>query len=290
MLEAVKAKPEPAAAAEAAPAAAAAAAAPAAGGAPKRRVRAAFAEDEEEAPQQRKLIPIRSVWAGRGGGAWRVRLGVQRAERRQRACGQPRVPSAAWLSTAVIALGSWTHCSHPRACTPPPPPPPARRYSDEEVRALHAPPEGQQQQGGAAAAPAAQQAPPAPVDPAALKKQLLGLIPKDKAGVFSFPLDWAVLEAAPPAVRDKISGAWAGGRAGGNNAAKVGAARARWAQRHQRMTGWSQLLLRLPCFVLRACVLHSPAGGDPKTVIPGAAAPSWPHHVRASFPPPVQAG
>jgi hypothetical protein len=53
---------------------------------------------------------------------------------------------------------------------------------------------------------AAQAATAAPPDPAALKKKLLGLIPKDKASVFAFQINWAILDAAPPAVKDKISG------------------------------------------------------------------------------------
>ena len=49
------------------------------------------------------------------------------------------------------------------------------------------------------------------MDPAALKKQLLGLIPKDKAGAFAFPINWGVLDNAPADVKDKISGGWAVG-------------------------------------------------------------------------------
>lgn len=104
-------------------------------------------------------------------------------------------------------------CHHARAC----------RYSEEEVKALHQPPEEQLQQGGAAPAPLQQAPPPAaaapapavraPVDPAALKKQLMQLIPKDKAGVFAYQINWGVLDSAPAAVRDKISGgcAWGAG-------------------------------------------------------------------------------
>lgn len=89
-----------------------------------------------------------------------------------------------------------------------------RRYSEEEVRALQQPLEDAQQAG---AAPAAAEAPaaaaaaaPAPVDPAALKRQLMGMIPKDKEGVFAFAVDWPVLEGAPADVHDKISGAVVG--------------------------------------------------------------------------------
>lgn len=89
------------------------------------------------------------------------------------------------------------------------------RYSEEELRALQEQPEGQQQLGALpeaqhAAQPAAPPPAAAPADPAALKKQLLQLIPKDKAGVFGYPIKWAVLDAAP-AVRDKISGEAAAG-------------------------------------------------------------------------------
>ncbi|EFN54448.1 hypothetical protein CHLNCDRAFT_135870 [Chlorella variabilis] len=81
-------------------------------------------------------------------------------------------------------------------------------YSEEELKALHEQPD-EGEQGGAAGPPVAQPAaaaPPAAVDPAAFKRQLLGLIPKDKAGVFAFQINWAVLDAAPPEVKDKISG------------------------------------------------------------------------------------
>lgn len=96
------------------------------------------------------------------------------------------------------------------------PPRPPCRYSDEELRALQQQPEGQQQPAETqqAVQPAAAAAAAAPVDPAALKKQLLQLIPKDRAGVFGYPIEWAVLDAAP-AVRDKISGEAAGSVAGG---------------------------------------------------------------------------
>jgi len=59
----------------------------------------------------------------------------------------------------------------------------------------------------AAAAPAAAAAASAPVDPAALKRQLMGMIPKDRSGVFAFVIDWPALEGAPADVHDKISGA-----------------------------------------------------------------------------------
>ncbi|KAI3435633.1 hypothetical protein D9Q98_001692 [Chlorella vulgaris] len=80
------------------------------------------------------------------------------------------------------------------------------RYSDEELKALQQPPEEQQQDGAPLPLSAAQAATAAPPDPAALKKKLLGLIPKDKASVFAFQINWAILDAAPPAVKDKISG------------------------------------------------------------------------------------
>lgn len=101
----------------------------------------------------------------------------------------------------------------PAACLP------ACRYSEEELKALHEQPD-EGEQGGAAGPPVAQPAaaaPPAAVDPAAFKRQLLGLIPKDKAGVFAFQINWAVLDAAPPEVKDKISGEQGGSGVGGSS-------------------------------------------------------------------------
>lgn len=88
------------------------------------------------------------------------------------------------------------------------------RYSEEELKALQQPADEPQAEaavggppaGSGAAAAAQPVAAPKSVDPAAVKKQLLQLIPKDKAGVFAFQLNWAVLDNGPPDVKDKISG------------------------------------------------------------------------------------
>ena len=91
---------------------------------------------------------------------------------------------------------------------------PACRYSDAELKALQEPAAAAGQNGAAAQPAAAAAAPAKPVDPAVLKRQLLGLIPKDKAGAFAFPINWAVLDNAPAGVKDKISGGWVGGWVG----------------------------------------------------------------------------
>ena len=87
-----------------------------------------------------------------------------------------------------------------------------RRYSDEELKALHQP-FSETEQPSTTGAPAVVVAAPA-VDPAALKRQLLALIPKGKTEVFAFQMNWAVLDAAPAEVKDKISGWALGGGCG----------------------------------------------------------------------------
>ena len=88
------------------------------------------------------------------------------------------------------------------------------RYSEEELRAM------QQQEAEQAAAPAAAsgaQQPPnaaaagaaARADPAALRRQLMSQVPKETAAVFSFPLQWALLDSASEEVQQRISG-WVG--------------------------------------------------------------------------------
>ena len=84
----------------------------------------------------------------------------------------------------------------------------ACRYSEEELKAL----QEQEQEGAAglaAGAGAVQQPAVAaqPLDPAALKKQLLVKIPKDRAGVFAFPINWSALDSAPADVTAKITSA-----------------------------------------------------------------------------------
>jgi hypothetical protein len=200
MLAAVKSKPEPAPAAAAAvvPAAAQPAAAP--GGGAKRKARAAFVEEEEEEDKpKRQLIPIRQAskqamvkHSGmRGVGSWHCcsagRLGRK-----------PHLLTSSWPALQHINRLP-LHCILLILTC---------RYSDAELKALQEPAEGQN---GGVAQPAAA---PQPVDPAALKKQLLGLIPKDKAGAFAFPINWSVLDNAPADVKDKISGGWVGGWVG----------------------------------------------------------------------------
>jgi hypothetical protein len=63
-------------------------------------------------------------------------------------------------------------------------------------------------QDGAQAEVTATSPAPAKPDPAALKKQLMALIPKDQAGVFGFALKWHQLDKAPAEVTDRISGGW----------------------------------------------------------------------------------
>ena len=210
MLAAVKSKPEPAPAAAAAvvPAAAQPAAAP--GGGAKRKARAAFVEEEEEDKPKRQLIPIRQAskqamvkHSGmRGVGSWHCcsagRLGRK-----------PHLLTSSWPALQHINRLP-LHCILLILTC---------RYSDAELKALQEPAEGQN---GGVAQPAVA---PQPVDPAALKKQLLGLIPKDKAGAFAFPINWSVLDNAPADVKDKISGGWVGGWGGA------------W-KRQARLPGW----------------------------------------------------
>ena len=92
-------------------------------------------------------------------GAWVPRRATQQATRLH-------ITISPWAASHSI---STARCPVLLAC----------RYSDAELKALQEPAEGQN---GGAAQPAAA---PQPVDPVALKKQLLGLIPKDKAGAFA---------------------------------------------------------------------------------------------------------
>ena len=95
----------------------------------------------------------------------------------------------------------------------------ARRYSEEEVRALEHPPADVSllanvavppaAAAAAAAAPEPSESAPAMAvaDPAVVKRQLMASIPKDREGVFSFPIKWEVLDRAGLEVKGRIAGA-----------------------------------------------------------------------------------
>jgi hypothetical protein len=151
--------------------------------APRTKVRSAFGEEEEEEKPQRRLIPIRYT------------------EEEQRALEQ-QAPTAAMDEDEQPPAAAQQQ-------------PQAQQLQQHPGAVPHQQQAGPQQQPPAAAAAAPQS------DPAALKRQLMASIPKDKAGVFAFPIKWDVLDRAPKDVKDRIAGAYTRGARGTRGEGRV---------------------------------------------------------------------
>jgi RNA-binding protein 25 len=74
------------------------------------------------------------------------------------------------------------------------------QYSDQELRG------GTANESGEAPSAPPQQVPAPPLSPEKIKRQLMATIPKDRSGVFAYPIKWHQLDDAPQEVKARISG------------------------------------------------------------------------------------